>query len=430
MKNRSKITNRDKISQLPDDLLFKILSLIPIRDAMSRCLLSKRWKLVWKMMPTLDFDENSYRNIGSLGFEEFFRTSLHSHEARVLTSLNLKLSQHYRDAECQFLLIIRHILLEITIHSSSVSCSPVRFPRYLNIYKTLVVMKLQGRLVVEVSFPPVCFQSLKSLHLLRVNYRRLECLTSLLSACPILEDLFIERAGGDDGIKLFNISVPSLRRLSILELDSNHASRMCEINTPLKYLKIEDKRSRFNFVEDMPNLVEAHVKADHYETEKLLRLFSSVQRLSIHFFSSKFLHLVGTIFKQLLHLELHMHNRLHRTKILSFLKHSPNLQALKLNGKLLGSIRKKRRYVRKPSSVPKCLTFHLESLEWRGYAGRPEDKEIAAYILRNARCLKTAKVSYGKKHNLRIVKELKSLSEVLTSCQLVIQPQRPEVSIE
>lgn len=101
----------------------------------------------------------------------------------------------------------------------------------------------------------------------------------------------------------------------------------------------------------------------------------------------------------------------------------PNSDALMFpTQKLLGSIKNQVKHVRKPSSVPECLTFHLETLVWRGYSGRPDDKEIAVYILRNARCLKKAKI-YRKKNDLRTVKQLKYISKVLTSCQLVIQRQ-------
>lgn len=60
-----------------------------------------------------------------------------------------------------------------------------------------------------------------------------------------------------------------------------------EINTPsLNYLKMADRQDCFKFVEDMPNLVEAHVEVDHSETEKLLRFLTSVERLSMRLFSS------------------------------------------------------------------------------------------------------------------------------------------------
>lgn len=74
-----------------------------------------------------------------------------------------------------------------------------------------------------------------------------------------------------------------------------------------------------------------------------------------------------------------------------------------------------------PSSVPECLSFHLETLEWIGYAGTLEENEVATYILKNATCLKTATISLRPRDTekrMLIEKELRSLTKA--SCQLVI----------
>ncbi|CAL9243875.1 unnamed protein product [Arabidopsis halleri] len=93
------VSYSDRISHLHDDLLLRILSFIPTSDAISTSLLSKRWKFLWKMMPTLDLDEDSCRNLGSLRFDEVCCSLLQSHEARVITSLNLKLMTHSNDID-------------------------------------------------------------------------------------------------------------------------------------------------------------------------------------------------------------------------------------------------------------------------------------------------------------------------------------------
>ncbi|AED96811.1 F-box-like domain superfamily [Arabidopsis thaliana x Arabidopsis arenosa] len=416
------VSYSDRISYLPDDLLLRILSFIHTSDAISTSLLSKRWKFVWKMMPTLDLDEDSCRNIGTLRFDEGCCMFLKSHEAPVLTSLNLKLMTPSHDID-RLLSNIKPILHEITI--TSYRYSTIRFPRNLNVCQTLVVMKLQDKVLVDVSFP-VCFRSLKSLHLTRVKYSCRESFTTLLSACPVLEDLdlFIGRVHYDC-LNSFTIWVPSLQRLSICDESYRFRSTTFEISVPsLKYLKIACQDSCFKFVEDMPNLVEAHVEANQHETKNLLRFLTSVERL-------KDPDLTDRIFHQLLYLELHLHKRLNGDRILSLLKHSPNLQTLKLNEKPLRSIKDQPNIsVRKPNSVPECLTFHLETLEWQGYAGRPEDKEIAVYILGNALRLNTATISryfsssrfrHHQKKDLKIVEELKSITKASTSCQLVLQ---------
>ncbi|KAM0941648.1 putative F-box domain-containing protein [Dioscorea sansibarensis] len=45
----------DRISELPDALLFQILSFLQMQDAMQVCCVSTRWKHLWKSVPCIDF---------------------------------------------------------------------------------------------------------------------------------------------------------------------------------------------------------------------------------------------------------------------------------------------------------------------------------------------------------------------------------------
>ncbi|XP_019086815.1 PREDICTED: putative F-box/FBD/LRR-repeat protein At5g56810 [Camelina sativa] len=274
-----KVTNSDRISNLSDDLLIKILSLVPVRTAMSTSLLSKQWKPVWKMMPTLVYDETCPTVIGSLGFAQFCSMSLP--KASLLRNLNLKLDKKAASKVIDHLLFpnLPPTLLEISI--TSLSRNFIAFPKNFKVFQTLVVLKLQGTITLDaVVVSPVCFQSLKSLHLISVIFWSKSSLGILLSACPVLEDLFFV-TNMNTRIHPFTISVPSLQRLHITD-HVDYGDTKFEINAPsLKYLKIIDWSGCIKFVEDMPKLVGAKVILSQSQAEKFIRLLTSVEFLSI-----------------------------------------------------------------------------------------------------------------------------------------------------
>ncbi|CAA7062492.1 unnamed protein product [Microthlaspi erraticum] len=391
------LPHSDRISHLPDDLLVRILSLIPVRNAMSTSLLSKRWKSVWKMMPTLVYDETC-RHIGSLRSDHFFGVSLRLHEAPVLKTLILQLVEDSDSIDTLLFPNIRSTLLEITIIFDSYRrrYSPITFPENLNVFKTLLVMKLEGRILLDCDDSPVCFPSLKSLHLTSVEFSCEESLSTLLSACPILEDLYLERLCSV-GSFLYTISVPSLQRLFLTKGNAYYGN-------------------------DDPK---ASLKVNLSKNVELLKVLTSVERLSLDSYPSMVLHTADSlILNRLLHLELDVCNNFRSNLLVRLLKDYPNLRALKLKRTHPKDMEDQLCLVSEPSYVPECFSFHLETLQWIGYGGTLQENETAVYIFKNARRLKTATISIHSKdteNGLMMVKDLRSMAKASASCQLVIK---------
>ncbi|XP_006280483.2 putative F-box/FBD/LRR-repeat protein At5g56810 [Capsella rubella] len=425
------VTYSDMISHLPNDLLFRILSLIPVSDAMSTSQLSKRWRPVWKMLPTLVYDENSCPNIGSLGgFVQFCGRSLHLHEAPLVKTLNLKLRKHSDSLDSLLFPMIHSTLLEISISSTTYPCyySHISFTNNLDVFQTLVVLKLQGHILLDVVESPVCFRSLKSLYLKCVKFECEDSFSRLLSSCPVLEELFIQRLCSV-GRFVFSISVPTLQRLSFTKEQGYYCNddAIVEVIAPLlKYLKIFDRVGSFNLVEDISKLVEASVKVNLSKNEKLPKVLTSVEHLSLDLYPSMVFHLTDRfISKQLLHLEIDIYDNFRSNLLMSLLRDLPCLRALKLNHQHPNyTVEDQPCSVSEPSSVPECLSFHLETIQWIGYAGSYEEIKAAVYVLENASCLKKATISLHSRdteNDQLMIKELESMPKASTMCQLLIK---------
>ncbi|XP_010476710.2 PREDICTED: putative FBD-associated F-box protein At3g50710 [Camelina sativa] len=434
----------DRISNLSDDLLLKILSELPTKDVVATMLLSKRWKLLWTMVTKLDFDDSVKEYIGKNAyrkFQEYIDRFLVSHKSPVLETLKFNLRCRFSNAAdmstwIRFAIARRVRELEVN------RCLEARFmsitvPACLYTFEKLVALKLCGSINLVVQ-KEVCLPSLKSLHLLRVQYVGKTYLDRLLAGCPVLEELVLDIREYDPE-QSFSVIMPSLERLSILNINKHHEQNPVEythylkrkfvINVPsLKYLNYEDTFNSGHSCssENMTELVEANVKLVCKRPQKLMRSLTSVKRLSLCLNGSMLKHRID--FCQLVHLELCGGGPKWWNLLNWMLQSSPKLQVLKLNkckDRWFCSLEPniEDRWVQ-PSSVPECLLFHLNTFVWKYYNGREEEKKLMTYILRNARCLKTATFSAlefeSKEKATRKVQELVSLPRASSSCKLIL----------
>ncbi|XP_058784678.1 F-box/FBD/LRR-repeat protein At1g16930-like [Vicia villosa] len=62
-KKKNLMKNKDRISDLPDSLILHILSFLNIKQAIHICILSTRWKNLWKYVPTLTLIGSQFTTI-------------------------------------------------------------------------------------------------------------------------------------------------------------------------------------------------------------------------------------------------------------------------------------------------------------------------------------------------------------------------------
>ncbi|KAL0743090.1 hypothetical protein Bca4012_084603 [Brassica carinata] len=383
-----------KMSELPDELLLKILSFLPSKDVVATSAISKRWKSLWKEVKTFRYDDTPPYPLTFKMFALFIRSR------STVESLQLKLNPNYsrgvinplfNDAVARSLRELRTDMLYKSFE----------LPESLYLYPQLETLILEKLSFVDIP-SKVYLIGVKKLHLLSVRFSSDESVTKLLSICPLLEDLAVRRSLYTN-VMIFNIDVPTLKSLSI---DNSFGKSRLEgvhgfvINAPsLTCFNIKDTFSNYLRFGNMPELVKASVNIVCDQPEDILGSLATTRYLSLRFQSLYFP--LATSFLFLDHLELYSFP----SKLCYLLKDTPILRVLKL-------YQKHSQYNdvadswNQPSYVPECLLSHLEVFEWRQYNGTDQEREAAKYILANASCLKKASFysKSAKKHDM--LKEL------------------------
>lgn len=273
----------DIISELPDDLLLRILSFVHTKTAFDAQLLSKRWRNLWKKLPTLYHDYTSHRSQSQ--FLAFINKTLELLESPVLESFYIRIVPTETSSR---VMLRRYLLAKLQVRELNfVSTNPVSLQVKKGIYhlQTLVILRIDCLSLEDVYGNQITLQSLKVLQLRCVRYSSDASLSNLLSRLPSLEDLLLDRCLSDKSTETLSIAVPCLQRLTVLrcpEYCGSHLVRL-NVNAPsLKYLNVEDHWRNVSFSEEkMDELIEADVNVCYIDTEKLLRAIISVKRLSL-----------------------------------------------------------------------------------------------------------------------------------------------------
>ncbi|WZY88005.1 putative FBD-associated F-box protein At1g05080 [Brassica napus] len=455
----------DRISALPDDLLVRILLLVPTKDAVATMILSKRWRSIWTMVPKLDYlemisdDTNKVVIGGLLGrllgrlLERFFvrsdqkrlwllrfiDESLQAHKAPVLEALAIgvdrgrhvdvvdvenwiKKAVHSRVRELGFIL--------------RWSAEPTRLPNNLYTCDTLVSLGLSNKILLDVP-SPACLPSLKYLILDSVVYKDEDSLARFLSSCPLLKTLIVERHH-QDNVKVFNIKAPCLVFLSYhyvkLEPHGEGIEGSLVIDSPaLKKIFITDHSRDSYSIENEPRLEKANINFRCYPDDRFRTSLSSVMCLELVLSFATFSWFSTIGYSYLMECKIILVHDLDWLQPLMFLlQNSPNLKVLLIDKTFIQVAEELPLSWNQPSSVPGCLSTHLEIFEWREYKGRNEEREFINYIFANSKCLKRAGFSLkstGNHTDRKNMKDLESMYRVSTSSQLLFSTQVEYMSV-
>ncbi|XP_056856857.1 probable FBD-associated F-box protein At1g32375 [Raphanus sativus] len=390
----------DLISELPEALLLRILSLLPAQDVASTMLLSKRWRFLFTSVPRLEYDDN-YHSIEYGRFSRFVDRFLFLHEAPaiVIETLHFKLGKNCGAEDIRVCIraadkcCVRELIFEIDGGLASSESPPIVLPSSLYAgCRMLVTLKLSKVILEDVS-SSISFPSLKTLSLLSVEYPGDEFVSRLLSSCHVLEVLHVEQCPSDN-VTVFTVRVPSLKSLVLHALDDDDDDDDDDdgfvIDTPsLEWLDIVDHREGFCIIENgMPKIMTARLDVIYSHSGETMRSITSVKRLDLCLLTSENEYPSGSVFSCLVHLKICTCDTEWMSLLMCMLRHSPNLKSLRLEECHLVETSDPRPCWSEPNSVPECLLSSLEAFEWVHYEGTEEEKKLVAFILRSARCLK------------------------------------------
>ncbi|XP_074282269.1 F-box/LRR-repeat protein At4g14096-like [Silene latifolia] len=273
--------SEDRLTRLPDELLTRILSMLPTKDAAATQVLSKRMRRVFCWITSVDLDDSpvshcvEYPHLveRSSLFESFVDNVLHklSLSEQPLTRFRLRSGgdkttflrswnscQHRCGPTCfpnlepsrlyaWITYPLAHCgLRELDLSFHVPNFAEFKFPPGLFARQSLEVLTLDCNLEINSSteIPPICLPNLKILNLHSFVFNDHDFVTRIVSNCPALEDLTITYCLWEKADRLV-ISSHSLQRFSYSVLRKEEVRDKCNdlvhIDTPnLQYFRYSD----------------------------------------------------------------------------------------------------------------------------------------------------------------------------------------------
>ncbi|KAL5730042.1 hypothetical protein ACHQM5_002916 [Ranunculus cassubicifolius] len=258
--NSKRLRLCDRISSLPDSLIFCILSLLKMEDVMKTTLLSKRWRYFWTAAPCLNF-KASVDMINRQQYEAFVDRALFAYEASKLKKF--RLSYFFRPDSNSFQVdswirfVVRRDVEEMELDFIyEMRFVPTELENYKALYKlhsscfnSASLTRLTLRFCILNLPASMCLSSLKvlCLELLELNHDEIKKLTT---CCPVLEELFLNDCNRRSDL---NICIPELplKSLKIEEFSTDsYLGTAVEIYAPnLQLLEFHTRmqRSKYHF---------------------------------------------------------------------------------------------------------------------------------------------------------------------------------------
>ncbi|XP_058760925.1 F-box/FBD/LRR-repeat protein At3g26920-like isoform X1 [Vicia villosa] len=411
---RWRISEEDKISRLPNEILSHILSFLTTKKAVRTSLLSKRWTDLWQSCDTIDFtDIQVYCNRTNRKCNKLVESVLATTDSRNINTFLLEILYGHPHFAYKVsfrnvvkwvnMIVLQNELKNLCLHldvdeyddedNNEDEHFLPKLPTSIFTSQTLVSLDLRRFCVKGFNFSSVGFgfPSLKTLHLDDVEFPRGRDFLLLLYGCPILEDL-----------KLFQVCL------------------RCWFNVSVVLQEFENLRlpklTRTDIIESLWDIL----PLEALSTSKSLCLDTLQHHLA---FKAQAQTQVPSddipIFYNLTHLKLHNSWDL----VVRVLHHCPKLQNIELFEDMYGARGNgddDEESCEELEFVPQCLLSHLRSCTIQNLGRLERDLILPTYILKNARVLQTMKIKiWYRSEQPEIERKFSLCSKASASCQLL-----------
>nr|POE75319.1 f-box/fbd/lrr-repeat protein [Quercus suber] len=390
---------------LPDCLLIHILSFLPTRASVATSILSSRWRSLWKLVPVLDLDQRTLFIQSDTDYPGPTRTNSNFSfldAVSIIWALRnaiplRKLCLHWT-SNCDSFLVstwVQDTLLHGGLQELNLCIStgpnlcistgpnpPLEMPTTLFFSSTLVSLRLSGAILLNpppASASASTFPSLRTLALVSVRYAKHDSISTLLGACPVLQDL------------------------SLIVSTSNFDG-------------LGESAGKVNVIVLVPNLVEAVIELEDEDSNSVdyAKRVLDFSRPLLNFQSLKLTIEYAEVFCNPYKYVQLMLCQAPKLQILAF--------KLKIEDQSYHSDFKRHYHLKEEFYVPECLSSHLTTFYYKGFSGHGIEMELVRYVLKEAKVLKTMKITVksnlGSKVKHRIHKKLMNFQRSSRTCQI------------
>ncbi|MCL7023829.1 hypothetical protein MKW94_007901 [Papaver nudicaule] len=434
----------DQISTLPDDVLVRILSLIPTEQAVYTSFLSKRWKSLWTLLPVLDFDYVRFSEKHNAlspderkrRFLDFVEHVFFLHKPEPLQNLRLAFDiAEFEDYISKASLLVKSAMRSncLTIDLDFTSQTEREFILQLLDYDawyTLPRCFFPDQSVSQLNLTSCkftssfyeSFTSVKTVKFSRVQLQR-DSVYHLVSKCPCLEDLHLIYCKFPSSF--FELISPesNLKCLVLQDCSGNEGlffeHAYIHIPTLLQLKFVGYFTTGYLSIYNSENLMEAEIDIlycppnKHKLLCKLLKDLQNVKSLTLSSNTLEALNTNGGInlptpFNNLKHLIVLGQADREKLGLMCLLRNSPYLETLSIDfhrifeteDKILSALYNlDEETVLQPHLLPSECIAHLIKIRIENFLGVKAEMEFVKLILLSSLCLKEMVICIHSTYN-------------------------------